>query len=73
MSYRRWFTPRNTEGLEAADLAILNRAGRVMANRHGRDGALDRDDLTALRQTYAAGMSAVDPVRRIESLAALLP
>jgi hypothetical protein len=55
MAARTWFTPEICEGLRQEDCAILNRAGRVLADA----GWLPTHTLLMeLRTTYRPGMSA---------------
>lgn len=62
---RTWFTKANTQmspDLANGDLAIMNRAGRMLA---GNRGTLDRGMLSEIRMQYRRGMSAQDVVDEI--------
>jgi len=64
MAARTWFKPENTSGLSAADLAILNRAVRLVFSTTAPPG---REALAAFRSLYKPGMSAKDLAEAFEA------
>ncbi len=63
MPARTWFTAENTADVDAADLAIMNRAIRAM---HAPGVLPNFGTLSFIRQTYKAGMSARELVDAAE-------
>lgn len=60
MTARVWFTKENTSDLATQDLAIINRAARMLIDNHRM--RLTHELLTSIRMNYAVGLSANDIV-----------
>ncbi len=65
MAARTWFTADNTDGLDSGDLAILNRAARLLDDLGYKATNVN---LMAARMTYRPGMSAADLADRTQGL-----
>jgi hypothetical protein len=57
MAARVWFTQQNTPSLPWVELAVLNRAARIILFGSSKSD-LTREELVAIRNLYKQGMSA---------------